>query len=284
MTRVNDRTDLSPCRLFCPDRRSGFLSGFPSRRTFTRFAPFCSRGMELLRGGFTRVEKSRQVRNFDLQIERTPRDFEWAFLRRESGHLTQIDRERAVPHETGTQSRKSSDNIGRSWLRMKRKTTAADLGIDLASKKEEELFKWFLACLLFGKPIQTSVAEQAYRRLVAARLLSPDAILRAGWNELVRLLDEAHYVRYDYSTATKLLEISGELKRRYGNVTNLIAQSKTPRELSAKLQEFKNVGPVTARIFLREVRPYWYLPTRPQKAGSHRNKRLRQQPAKAPKE
>ena len=137
---------------------------------------------------------------------------------------------------------------------MKRKTNSGDLGIDLASKKEEELFKWFLACLLFGKPIQTNIAEQAYRALVGAGLLTPDAILRAGWDELVRLLDEAHYVRYDFSTATKLLEISEELKRRYGNVANLLAQSKTPRELSQRLQEFKNVGPATARIFLREVR------------------------------
>jgi len=140
---------------------------------------------------------------------------------------------------------------------MKGKTTAADLGIDLASKTEEELFKWLLACLLFGKPIQTSIAAQAYRTIVAAHLCSPDAIIRAGWDELVRLLDEAHYVRYDFSTATKLLEISDELKHRYGNVTNLIAEAKTPRELSVKLQEFKNVGPVTARIFLREMRPYW---------------------------
>lgn len=151
---------------------------------------------------------------------------------------------------------------------MKRRTTAVDLGIDLASKKEEELFKWFLACLLFGKPIQTSIAEQAYRGLVSARLLSPDAIVKAGWDELVRLLDEAHYVRYDFSTATKLLEISDELKRRYGNVSNLIAQSRTPRELSRRLQEFKNVGPVTARIFLRELDSFWPLPARSQKARS----------------
>lgn len=140
---------------------------------------------------------------------------------------------------------------------MQRKTNAADLGIDLASRKEEELFKWFLACLLFGKPIQTNIVERAYHELISAHLTSPDAILQAGWDELVRLLDEAHYVRYDFSTATKLLEISEELKRRYGNVTNLIAQSKSPRELSRRLQEFKNVGPVTARIFLREARRYW---------------------------
>jgi endonuclease III len=132
---------------------------------------------------------------------------------------------------------------------------ARHLGIDLASRKEKELFKWFLACLLFGKPIQTEIAEQAYSALIAARLTSPDAILRAGWDKLVLLLDQAHYVRYDFSTATKLLEVCQELQRRYGTLTALLSQAKTPSELSRKLQEFKHIGPVTARIFLRDVRP-----------------------------
>jgi len=77
-------------------------------------------------------------------------------------------------------------------------------------------------------------------------------------DKLVLLLDRAHYVRYDFSTATKLLEVSRELKRRYGTLTNLLAQAKTAPELSGKLQNFKHIGPVTARIFLREVRPIWY--------------------------
>ena len=139
---------------------------------------------------------------------------------------------------------------------------ARRLGINLSSRKEEELFKWFLACLLFGKPIQTEIAEQAYRELVAARLTSPDAVLRVGWDRLVALLDRARYVRYDFSTATKLLEVCGELKRRYGTLTKLLAEAATAPELSRKLQEFKHIGPVTARIFLREVRPSWYRHTR----------------------
>jgi endonuclease III len=137
---------------------------------------------------------------------------------------------------------------------------ARSLQIDLACKKEVELFKWFLACLLFGKPIQTEIAEQAYKELVAARLTSPEAILHAGWDKLVALLDRAHYVRYDFSTATKLLEICRELKQRYGTVANLLAEAKTANELSRNLQEFKHIGPVTARIFLKEIRPIWYSP------------------------
>ena len=138
------------------------------------------------------------------------------------------------------------------------RAVARRLGIRLSSRKEAELFKWFLACLLFGKPIQQEIAERAYTRLMSAGLRNPDAVLRAGWDELVRMLDEAHYVRYDFSSATKLLEVCQELKQRYGNMTKLIAQARTASDLSARLQEFKHIGPVTARIFTREVGPIWY--------------------------
>jgi len=137
-------------------------------------------------------------------------------------------------------------------------SVVARLGIDLSSRKEGELFKWFLACLLFGKPIQQEIAERAYARLVSAGLRNPDAVLRAGWDKLVELLDEAHYVRYDFSTATKLLEVCQELKERYGSITELIAQTTCGSELSARLQEFKHIGPVTARIFTRGVGTIWY--------------------------
>ena len=85
---------------------------------------------------------------------------------------------------------------------IKNASNALRLGIDLASKSEEELFKWFLACLLFGKPIQTEIAERAWRELIKARLINPAAVSRAGWDKLVSLLGRAHYVRYDFSTAT----------------------------------------------------------------------------------
>lgn len=140
------------------------------------------------------------------------------------------------------------------------------LGIDLRSKKEEDLFKWFLACLLFGKPIQAEIAERAYHKLIAEHLTSPEAILHAGCDKLVILLDEAHYVRYNFSTATKLLDVCRELKQRYHTITNLLAQARTPAQLSLKLQDFKHIGAVTARIFLRGVSPFWY------RHSSHQNK------------
>ena len=44
-------------------------------------------------------------------------------------------------------------------------------------------------------------------------------------------------MRYDFSTAAKLLEMCQELKQRYGGITKLMAQSKGGSELSARLQE-----------------------------------------------
>jgi hypothetical protein len=136
----------------------------------------------------------------------------------------------------------------------KKKIFSEVLGINLKSGKEEELFKWFLACLLFGKPIQQAVAKRTYFEFEKEKILSPEVILKAGWDKLVEILDRGHYVRYDFSTATKLLEISKELKQRYGSLGNLLRQSKDRKDLEARLQEFKGIGPVTTRIFLREFK------------------------------
>jgi endonuclease III len=103
-----------------------------------------------------------------------------------------------------------------------KKINSIDLGIDLKSHKESEIFKWFLTCLIFGKPIQQEVAKRAYFELIKEKLDDPDAILEAGWDKLVQVLDRGHYVRFDFSTATKLLDICRALKEQYGGkVSNI---------------------------------------------------------------
>jgi endonuclease III len=132
-----------------------------------------------------------------------------------------------------------------------------DLGIALDRGTESELFKWFLACLLFGKPIQQEVARQAYLELAGEDLVTPEAILGAGWDRLVEILDRGHYVRYDFSTATKLLEVCGALREQYGTLTRLFAAASSEADLRRRLQAFKGVGPTTTRIFLRDARPFF---------------------------
>jgi endonuclease III len=136
----------------------------------------------------------------------------------------------------------------------KKKIYSKDLGINLKSEKEQELFKWFLACLLFGKPIQQEVAKRTYFEFVKEGLIKPEAILKAGWDRLVKVLDQGHYVRYDFSTATKLQEICQKLKKDYGTVSHLLKSAKTQKDLEKNLLEFKGVGPVTVGIFLRDLK------------------------------
>src|SRR3989304_1571939 len=138
--------------------------------------------------------------------------------------------------------------------RQQKKIYSTDLGIDLKSGHESELFKCFLACLLFGKPIQQEVAKRTYMELEKAGLVTPEKILEAGWDELVRVLDQGHYVRYDFSTATKLLDVCRMLKEKYGTLTILINQSSSHKELGKRLLEFKGVGPKIVEIFLRELK------------------------------
>lgn len=133
------------------------------------------------------------------------------------------------------------------------------LGINVKTKNEKEIFKWFLASILFGKRISENIAIKTYREFVKARILSPKQILVAGWDRLVQVLDSGGYVRYDFSTATRLLKISKGILDKYGKnpLTKIHEIAKDKKELESILQSFKGIGPVTTNIFLRELRTVW---------------------------
>ncbi|MGD0405573.1 MAG: hypothetical protein ABSB10_02845 [Candidatus Bathyarchaeia archaeon] len=130
-----------------------------------------------------------------------------------------------------------------------------ELGFDLT--KAEDRFKWFLASILFAKRISAETAKETYLYFEQEDLTSPDAILEAGWDRLVEVLDSGGYTRYDFSTATNLLGIAKMLKEKYGDLERLHAESSSPTDLERRLQEFKGVGPVGVNIFLRELRGIW---------------------------
>jgi hypothetical protein len=71
------------------------------------------------------------------------------------------------------------------------------------------------------------------------------------------MLDEGGYMRYDFSTATKLLNIMEDLKERYSSLEDLYDQSSDTKDLEIRLKEFKGIGAVTTHIFLREMRGIW---------------------------
>lgn len=140
---------------------------------------------------------------------------------------------------------------------------STELGINIDSGSSGEIFKWFLASILFGTRIRQSAAMQTYREFKKRGVLTPDAILKTGWDGLVQILDAGGYARYDFKTATKLLGISEMLNNRYsGDLNRLHEEARDPGDLESRLMEFKGVGEVTVNIFLRELRDIWQKATR----------------------
>jgi hypothetical protein len=133
------------------------------------------------------------------------------------------------------------------------------LGIDLSDGKDEEVFKWFLASVLFGAPITESAALKTYRCFQKYNVLTPKKILATGWDGLVKILDEGSYTRYDFKTADKLLLVMRNLTEQYGGSLNeLHDQASNARDLESRLKELgKGIGNVTVSIFLRDLRGVW---------------------------
>lgn len=133
------------------------------------------------------------------------------------------------------------------------------LGINLYSRASNEKFKWFLASVLFGARISESIAIKTYREFQKRNVLSPERILETGWDGLVEILDKGGYVRYDFKTATKLLEIAKNLVREcQGDLNTLHSEAKDVKDLERRLMNLgKGIGRVTAAIFLRDLRGIW---------------------------
>src|SRR3546814_4037895 len=136
---------------------------------------------------------------------------------------------------------------------------AEDLGIDV-TRGEAELFKWFVASFLFGKRIQRDIAAEAYRVLAGRnRLDTPRNLRDCGPRRLVQLLGQARYVRYDESTAARLLKLGDKLLTEYdGRLGRLRELGETRDGVEKRLLAFEGVGPKTVEIFLREAARVWF--------------------------
>jgi hypothetical protein len=133
------------------------------------------------------------------------------------------------------------------------------LGIKLKSARDAEVFKWFLAAVLFGAPIAESSVIKTYKCFEKHHVLTSEKILKTGWDGLVRILDEGSYTRYDFKTADKLLLIMGNLDKEYDGSLNLLhKKALNSADLERRLKSLgKGIGDVTVSIFLRDLRGVW---------------------------
>lgn len=129
---------------------------------------------------------------------------------------------------------------------------------ELGINPENDPFKWFLASILFGARISTTIAKNTYMAYEEAGLTTPEKIAGTGWSQLVRVHGRGGYVRYDGITAEYMHGIAEKLLTEYnGNIRKLDELSRNSQGLEQRLLEFRGIGPVTAKIFLRELRGIW---------------------------
>lgn len=136
---------------------------------------------------------------------------------------------------------------------------ASMLGLNLKGLDSDEIYKWFIAAVFYGAPIPGIIATRTWHIFVATDMLKPQKMIDCGWNKLVDLLDQGGYVRYDYKTATKLLEVNQALLENYhGDFNVLHAVAINCRDLEKRIMDLsKGIGRVTTYIFLRELRGKW---------------------------
>lgn len=133
--------------------------------------------------------------------------------------------------------------------------TANDLGIKI-ERKEREIFKWFLASYLFGKRIQQDVARQTWEVFMKHGIDSPKKIVTQTHQQLVALLGEGKFRRYDESTAHNMMEMARVLVRdHHGNLLNMYDSCGSEKDFMKRIQNLKGVGPKTTEIFMREAQP-----------------------------
>jgi len=113
--------------------------------------------------------------------------------------------------------------------------------------------------MLYSKPIRESTATLTYKTFEEEGVLTASKIVETGWEGLVSLLDEGGYVRYDFSTAERLLVVFGNLQKKYGGDLNRLHEAASDsRDLEDRIKGLgKGIGPTTVSIFLRDMRGVW---------------------------
>ena len=94
------------------------------------------------------------------------------------------------------------------------KPLSATLSIDL-SEGDPAYAKWLLASILYSKPMPEESAIGAFETLEHRGQTSPAAIVDAGWDQLVKVLEKNGYTRYDYSIASEIIDAFKDLIKRY---------------------------------------------------------------------
>jgi endonuclease III len=145
--------------------------------------------------------------------------------------------------------------VVRSLLKHAGTTYADEAGIRLKDQPMP-LFQLLTLCMLASKPIDATIAMRAARELFRAGLRTPQSVLKADRAVMISAFGRAHYVRYDESSATRLVDIASAVRDDYGGDLRRLPTHDVKATIRL-LKQFKGIGDTGADIFLREVQDVW---------------------------
>jgi endonuclease III len=147
------------------------------------------------------------------------------------------------------------EELVRRLLKVAGTTYAEEAGIGLKDKPMP-LFQLLTLCMLASKPIDAAIAMQAARELFRVGLRTPQSVLSSDRADMIRAFGRAHYVRYDESSATRLVDIATAVRDGYGGDLRKLGTHDV-KSTARSLKQFKGIGDTGADIFLREVQDVW---------------------------
>ena len=125
--------------------------------------------------------------------------------------------------------------------------------------------KWLLAAILYAKPMPEGAVIEAFNSLESQGMTRSSensvaaSIAKASWQQVVKILQKSGFTRYDFSTASEVLDAFKDLVEVYdGKLSRLYDDATDGRDLERRLQELgKGLGPAGLFIFLSGMRAVW---------------------------
>jgi hypothetical protein len=133
-----------------------------------------------------------------------------------------------------------------------------EIGAHIARDKPQELFHWLVGSIMLSARIGSAQAVEGAAALRAAGLHKIEALRAASREDVVRVLNENGYARYDEKTARYLRDTADWVGETHGgDLRRLRDAADDGGAILKALRGAKGLGPTGADIFAREAQLVW---------------------------
>lgn len=133
-----------------------------------------------------------------------------------------------------------------------------EMGAHVEHDTPQELFHWLIGAIMLSARISAGNAVEGCKALRKNDFHKIDVILDRDYWDLVKVLNENGYARYDESTAGYIRDTAEWVRDTYdGDLRKLRDSAEDAGAILEKLQGAKGMGETGANIFAREAQLVW---------------------------